>query len=261
MRCPKCGAFMGEGTDVCFMCGTNVKTYNPNMPNNGYYGQQGGSSFPGLNDYDNIYNNVKNGDKDVFDFFSDHKLLIRFLTFVLILGAIFLTGLIYYRVKTKAVKVKPVIGQLYYKVNDVFKANGEGTYSLSGEKGSACNITISVDSNSSADHVSNLFKNLKDALEPDRDNKQVVIDRKEIYTSQEGSIDINGGKWYYLNVFYPEKDGGTANILKYRFLTSINNGFAYNIELKNNSNEAQCSAALDDFVRSFQFLEETAEKK
>ena len=40
MRCPKCGAFMEEGKDVCFMCGVNVRTYVPqnnNMNfNNGY---------------------------------------------------------------------------------------------------------------------------------------------------------------------------------------------------------------------------------
>jgi len=261
MRCPKCGAFMDEGRDICFMCGVNVKTYNPSMQGNGFYGQQGGSAFPGLNDYDNIYNSVKNGDKDVFDFFADNKLLVSFISFLAVIAVIFVTGLIYYRVKSKTVKLQPVIGQLYYKVDDVFKSIGDGQYSLSGEKGSTCNITVSVDSNSTADHVDTLFTSLKAALEPERDSKLIVVNKTQIFTAQEGSIDINGSKWYYLNIFYPEKDGGTATILKYRFLTSVVNGFAYNVELKNNSNESQCSAALDNFVRSFQFLEATAEKK
>ena len=260
MRCPKCGAFMDEGRDVCFMCGTNVK--NPNMSmNNGYYGQQGGGAFPGLNDYDNIYNSVKNGDKDVFDFFADHKGLVSFLSFILVLVGIFIAGLIYYKVKSKTVKLQPIIGQLYYKVDDVFQNNGDGLYSLSGDKGSSCNILVKMDSNSSDNHVDTLFDSIKVAIEPERDNKLAVVNRMQIYTTQEGTITINNNKWYYLNIFYPTAENKPATVLKYRFLTTVVNGYAYDIELRNNNSEDKCSAALDNFVRSFQFLEATAEKK
>ena len=260
MRCPKCGAFMDEGRDVCFMCGTNIKTYNPNMPNGGMYGQQG-KAFPGLNDYDNIYNKVKNGDKDVFDFFSDHKLLIKFISFLSIVLVIFFMGMIYYKIKSKTAKLTPVVGHLYYKVDDVFQQIGDGQYSFSGDKGSACNITISYDSNTAEDHVDSLFENLKSALEPKRDNKQVVLDKLDIYTAQDDSVTINGNRWYYLNVFYPEKENGPAVVLKYRFMTIVKDGFTYSVELRNNSNEAKCSAALDNFVRSFTFLEASADEK
>jgi len=261
MRCPKCGAFIGEGTDVCFMCGTNIKTYNPNMANGGFYGQQQGGNFPGLNDYDNIYNNVKNKDKDVFDFFADNSLLIKFISFISIVAVVVLSGVIYYKIKSKETKLEPVVGQLYYKVDDIFQNIGEGEYSSSGEKGSACNIVVAVDSNSSDNYVDNLFKMAKQKLEPQRDKKQIVIDKLKVYTSLESSITINGTKWYYMNVYYPETEGGSATVLKYQFYTTIYNGFAYNAELINNNNEDKCSSAFDNFVRSLTFLEKSVEIK
>ena len=44
-------------------------------------------------------------------------------------------------------------------------------------------------------------------------------------------------------------------------MTIVKDGFTYSVELRNNSNEAKCSAALDNFVRSFTFLEASADEK
>jgi predicted nucleic acid-binding Zn-ribbon protein len=109
MRCPKCGAFMEQGKDICFMCGTNAKTYVPannnnnnnfnrpvdsafgsganfnnNNNNNAVFGS--GASFNNSNynqmkenylnskkDYRNVeLKPVKNGERDMFDFFCDN---------------------------------------------------------------------------------------------------------------------------------------------------------------------------------------------
>jgi len=280
MRCPKCGAFMEDGRDVCFMCGTSISNFNSgmqgmnngnyfNQPNNmqsGFPNNNASPAFPGLNDYDNIYNNVKNGDKDVFDFFTDHKELVKFLTFVFIVAFIGITGLIYYKVKTKTVKETPVLNLLYYEVDEDFKLNAEGQYSLSGDKGSMCNITVTSEGNSTSDHVDTLFDGIKETLNPKRDPyKLTVLNKLEIYTAQSGEIELgeegNKTKWFYLNVFYPKTVGGDPVILKYRFLTTVYKGFSYNLELKNNDNDPKCSAGLDNFVRSLRFLEAPAKEK
>ena len=39
------------------------------------------------------------------------------------------------------------------------------------------------------------------------------------------------------------------------------NGYSYDIELRNNSGDDKCSSALDNFVRSLQFLEESTTSK
>jgi hypothetical protein len=281
MRCPKCGAFMDEGRDVCFMCGTNVKSYTPGMQgmnnNANYYNQntnmQGGfqgnnqaGAFPGLNDYDNIYNNVKNNDKDVFDFFSDHKELIKFLTFLFIVAVVGITGLIYYKVKTKTVAEVPVLNQLYYEISDEFKLTKDGEYSLSGETGSSCNITVGSEGNSASDYVDALFENIKHALEPNRDPyKLTILNKLDIYTTQTGTIELgpenNKTKWFYMNVFYPKTVGGDPILLKRRYLTTVYKGYSYSIELRNNDNDPKCSGGLDNFVNSLKFLDVEIKEK
>ena len=270
MRCPKCGSFLGEGTTVCFMCGTNVKTYNPNQQNNGgMYFNGGGyqqppqkpNAFAGLNDYDKIYNNVKKGDKDVFDFFADHKMLISFLSFLFTVAIIAGAGLIYYKVRTKEVKLTPVVGQLYYSVSDVLQKVGDNEYTKSGNKGSDCGIVLAAGTDISNNHVDALFDGIKNSLSPERDNKLAILNDLDIFTTQEGSVTINGNSWHYMNVFYPEKSRGNPTILKHRILTIVKNGYSYDIQLTNNANDSTCSAALDDFARSLQFLETMAKTK
>ena len=277
MRCPNCGAFLESGRDVCFMCGTNVKNFVPGMQkmnNNNFYGQQqpmqngfqsGGMNnnnpFPSVNDYDNIYNSVKNGDKDIFDFFHDHKGLVTFLGFVFTIVIIAVAGLIYYKVRTKEVKIQPTIGQLYYEVNDKFKKLEDNRYSFSGDKGAECNILVQASAGASANHVDALFDSIIEGIQPERNNKLVVVDKLKIFTTQQGKTEINGEKWHYLNVYYPEREGGNPTILKMRFLTIVHNGYAYNVEMMNNNNDATCAAGLDDFARSLKFLNVKIEEK
>ena len=281
MRCPKCGSFLGDGINVCFMCGTNVKTYNPGANQGGTYFNQGmgmqqggfsqqgkpGNAFDGLNDYDKIYNSVKKGDKDVFDFFADHKALISFISFLGIIFIICITGLIYYKVKNKETPLKPVVGQLYYNVHSSLQNFGDGSYGRSGDKGNDCAIAVRTSGTIDDDHVETLFTSIKQQMDEtidknNRDSKTLkIIDAKEVYTVQEGDIKINGQTWYFMNVYYPAKANETPTIMKRRILTTIKNSYTYDIETINSSNDSSCSATIDEFMKSLQFLEETAESK
>ena len=158
MRCPKCGAFLEQGKVVCNMCGTNSTTYVPEQvapsSNDGMFStgmNTGGADFssapPAANKYGSIstkkdYHNVelvpvKNGEKDIFDFFSENKKLLSFVGILLLFGLIALIGWKYYEYKNKPPVIEPVLRNLYYEVDDSFE-------------------TIE-DSDSSFDEISNLF--------------------------------------------------------------------------------------------------------
>jgi len=261
MRCPKCGAFMEDTRDVCFMCGTNVKTYNPAMQNNAMYNQQQGNpnSFPATGDYSQIYNSVKNEDSDVFDFFTDHKGLVSFIGFLLVIGVLFVAGFIYYKNRTKVVPLKPQYGQLYYDANsDVYtstQTKGFYTYgSVGSQKGSSCSITVNAAENTSTNYIFSLAKSLETSLEPNRDSKNNVLDPLSIYTLVEGEQVINDTSWSYFNVFYPAKAYDSATLLKKRVLAVVYNGYAYTVILENNNNDTKCSSALEAFERSLKFI-------
>lgn len=298
MRCPKCGAFMEEGKDICFMCGTNAKTYSPsnnngNMSynsnsNNSAFGSGSGfgssnafgsgadyGSNNGYNQMKEQYNNnkknyrnvelkpVKNGEKDIFDFFSEHK---KIVSLAIVVGIFILLGLIgnaYYKNKTKDVELEPVFNSLYYEVDDSLKAvnssSGSVIYTKSGDKGTACSITISYGASTSGDYVSELFSSVKTELEPELNSSGNVVNSSDIYYSQENSFTLNDTTWHYLNIYYKEDEEKLPTQLKYKYLTSIYNGYHYDITLMNNSNDESCSASLDNFARTLKFLDAKSE--
>lgn len=290
MRCPKCGAFMEQGKDVCFMCGINVKTYVPDNnssnfsqpSNDGMFGSGMGNnnSFnnynPAMNsnynrmkeeyqnskkDYRNVeFSPVKNGERDMFDFFSENKKVIGIVFLVLLVALLTFIGFKYYEHKTKPVEIVPIFLNLYYEVDDTFQAvsgtsNGARTYSKSGEKGNDCSITITYGTSTSGDHVKEYFSKVKKKLEPEKDANGDVVDILDIYTSQENNMTINDTKWYYLNIFYKKDTTSDATLLRYKYLTSMYKGYYYDIELVNNSNDVSCNASLDNFSKSLKFIE------
>lgn len=299
MRCPKCGAFMEEGKDICFMCGTNAKTYSPSNNNGGnmsYNSNSSNSAFGsgsgfgssnafgsgadygsnnGYNQMKEQYNNskknyrnvelkpVKNGEKDIFDFFSEHK---KIVSLAVVVGIFLLLGLIgnaYYKNKTKDVELEPVFNNLYYEVDDSLKAvnssSGSVIYTKSGDKGTACSITISYGASTSGDYVSELFSSVKTELEPELNSSGNVVNSSDIYYSQENSFTLNDTTWHYLNIYYKEDEEKSPTQLKYKYLTSIYNGYHYDITLMNNSNDESCSASLDNFARTLKFLDTKSE--
>jgi len=287
MRCPKCGAFVDDGRDVCFMCGTNLK--NPNMNNNmnqnnqNYFNNnmnqnsqpvssgfsngsmnayQNDNKFNGLNNYDNIYNSVKKNDRDFFDFVSDHKILVYIVLFVFVVLILVFAANRYTKYKNKEVVLEPVIGHLYFKPDSSFNlqnsSNDGLTYSISNSQGSNCLFKISTGTSDSSNYVQEYFEAKKEELEPQRNETNLtVVNNTQVYTVQEGEMKntINDSTWSYMNVFYPASTTTTEpTILKYRYLTTTYKSLHYDIELTNSNNDASCAAALDNFILSMQFI-------
>lgn len=281
MRCPKCGAFLEQGKVICNMCGTNSTTYVPEQAapsgNDGMFStgmNTGGADFssapPAANKYGNIstkkdYHNVelvpvKNGEKDIFDFFSENKKLLSFVGILLLFGLIALIGWKYYEYKNKPPVIEPVLRNLYYEVDDSFEtiedSDSKKFYSRSGSKGNDCSIIITYGSSTSGDHVQEYFSSIHKSKEPEKDTEGNVVDQLQVYTPSESSMTINKTTWYYLNLFYKvNTSDASATSLKYKYLTSMYKGYFYDIELVNNSNDTVCGASLDNFSKSLKFID------
>lgn len=286
MRCPKCGAFMQEGKDTCMMCGTNIKTYVPENNPNAEFSSKNSSAFGSGNDFQtgasnynrppysspsNNYqpsNNPKpthyaplnSKDKDIFDRYQENKGLVSTILIIVLFAIVGFAGFMYFKSRNKEEVLKPVIQNLYFVVDESFSDLGGHnsntvSYAKSGDKGNDCTITVSVGSSTSGNHVEEFFDEMKESLEPEKDASNNVINELDIYTPSEGSIVVNDTTWYYLNVFYKNTADGHANQLRYKYMTSMYKGQFYDITLINYSNDAVCSASLDNFSKSLKFLE------
>ncbi len=273
MRCPKCGAFLDPGKDVCFMCGVNIKTYVPDS--NSFASQN--KDFGSGNQYANptpptsMNNNVpswqqnnkalaKANEKDIFDIYGEHKTVFRIVLLIILALILIFAGYKYYQSKTKPKPLVPLINDLYFEVDENFDNTSASSrdgalFTLSGDKGSDCSIAITTGANNSEDYVEEFFALQKANLDPEIDKEGNVVDPTKIYSPQENSITINGTKWYYLNIFYRKDSESDFNILKYKYLVAINKGYSYNIVLTNNTNSNVCNAGLDNFVKSLEFVE------
>lgn len=214
------------------------------------------------NDYRNVsYNeNIKSEDKDIFDFFSENKKIIKILGFLLLALIIAFAAYKYYEYRTKPATMEPVFQNLYYEVDESFSSVSEGNnnsviYNKSGSKGSDCSISIASGASTEGDHVKDYFNALKKNLEPQLDNNVNVINELDIYIPQDSSMVLNSHTWYYLNIFYKKDKDSEPTTLRYKYLTALYNGFYYDIALINNSNDAHCNASLDNFAKSLAFVE------
>lgn len=299
MRCPKCGAFLEQGKDVCFMCGTNSKTYVPTNNNNNFnkpvdsafgsganfnnnnaaFGSGSGNfSNPNYNqmkenylnskkDYRNVeLRPVKNGERDMFDFFAENKGKVRIVLFAGLAILLFVIGNAYYKHKSKELEQVPVFKNLYFEIDESLQQVGNSSnsgiaFNKSGTKGTDCSITITIGSSTSGDHVKDWFTSQKSALDAELDQTGRVVDELDIYTAQESSFTLNKASWHYLNVFYKKDITSQPTQLRYKLLTSMYKGYYYDIVLVNNSNDSACTASLDNFARSLKFLDAKVEKK
>lgn len=286
MRCPKCGAFLEQGKTICNMCGTNAATYVPEQTNNfnndGMFStgmNTGGRDFssapPTVNKYANVstkkdYHNVelvpvKNGEKDIFDFFSENKKLLSFVGVLLVLGIIAFAGWKYYEWKSKPPVEEPKFRNLYYEVDSSFEtvedSESKKVYSRSGSKGNDCSITITHGTSTTGDHVQEYFAQVHKNLEPEKDSNGNIVDELDVYTPSEKEMTINSSTWYSLNLFYKvnASDESPTN-LKYKYITSMYKGYFYDIELVNNSNDTICGASLDNFSKSLKFIDKKDSK-
>ena len=344
MRCPKCGAFMEDNRQVCFMCGANVNDFNDqnmnfntgsypmnnggfqqnnmggypqnNFPtnnntgafqmpnnynntgantgfgtngNNNYYGNvnqntnafNSGSNynnfsspkgnqrekkndfseaFKHLNDYDKIYDSVKKNDRDIFDFFTDNKKIVRIVGLVLLVGLLALIGWRYSVHRTKEKPVKPVLASLYFQADSTLNRieggnNGAVIYTKDGTTGSACSIKIYTAPSTSENYVHDYFKAIKLSLEPEKNTTLKPVNEMDVFTAQNGSLKINGAEWFFLNVFYKAKSTDpNPTLLKRRYYSIIYKGNYYNLELTNNQGDAACEAALDNTVMTLKLI-------
>jgi len=274
MRCPKCGAFLDDGKEICFMCGANVKTYVPNNNGNNFNVDSNFSNGNMNNSFNNnrFSNNVatqretwKNvtvdDEKDIFDFYEEHKKTIRIILIVILIVALVFGGFKYYQYKTTPVPDTPVIGNLYYEVDSSFEdlsgsSSSGKQYTLSGDKGSDCTISITMASTTSENHVSEYFASVLEDLEPSRDKEGNIENELDVYSSQEKNVTIQDVTWYSLNVYYRKDLDSDFNILKHKYLAIVHNGYSYDIALANNVNSSQCNLSLDNFVRSLKFIDD-----
>ena len=148
---------MEQGKDICFMCGTNAKTYVPannnnnnfnrpvdsafgsganfNNNNNAVFGS--GASFNNSNynqmkenylnskkDYRNVeLKPVKNGERDMFDFFSEHKGTIKIVLFAGLIALLVLIGNAYYKHRIKEIDKDRSIHPIIIKTDLIYPSN------------------------------------------------------------------------------------------------------------------------------------------
>ena len=259
MRCPKCGAFIEDGKDTCFMCGTNINSFqqqnNYNYQNN-YTQQQNFNNR--TDDYRNVQITAKDGDKDVFDIVQEHRLLIRFVLILLVVSIIGTIGYKYYKSKIKPTKKEPIIGSLYYYIDselNLVSQSNEHYYNRSGATGVECSIKINTGTSESNSQIEDYFTKVLKDKKVELDENGNVGNPLDEYITQRGTININGTTWSYVYMFYHQITGDSFPILKYRYMSALHNGSYYNIELFNNSNDTKCTNSIDSFARTLEFLD------
>lgn len=284
MRCPKCGAFMEQGKDVCLMCGTNARIYVPQ--NNGGFnnnnrtsdGMFGSGTGTATNTFTKNYNQpkvdyrnvqlapVKNGERDIFDFFSENKKVISTALFILFVALLSFIGYKYYDSRMKDVEEVPLVRHLYFEVDDSLEMvkgnNGSVSYNKTGKKGTECSINIQVGSSTSENHVEEWFDDRKKSLMPELDSTGKAINDLDAFTEQQSELTLNESSWHYMNIFYrPDEKTEEASALRYKYLTTVYKGYYYNITLINYTNDSTCNASLDNFARTLKFINVKLEDK
>ena len=155
MNCPKCGNYVDDGKDYCFMCGTKLggsdfsspgrNDVNPSL-NEDYYRKK--------EEYNNRLNNyrdveikrVENDKKDFIDIYTEYKMFFRIGGFLILAGLCVTIFLWIAKGGNKDEELKPALEELYFKVSDKLtntnSANGLLSYSLSNSKGTSCSISV-----------------------------------------------------------------------------------------------------------------------
>lgn len=206
----------------------------------------------------------KNGEKDIFDFIEEHKMIVRIGLCVLLVVILFLAGRLYYNARLRETEPTGVVGNLYLEYDKSLVAtSASNALVLSRNNGvnSDCVITINTNGATSDTYVDDIFKETLKKYEPERDVNYNIINNLDIYSTQQGSYDLAGVNWNYLNVFYKDNEQSQSfKILKYIVLTSNYKGVNYNVEVKNSSNDTSCRYSVDNVIKSFRFVENAASK-
>ena len=206
----------------------------------------------------NVKDYGKEQKKDIFDLFSEHGIAIMIIIFILIIALGTFIGYKYYLYKVNGKNVKPIVNALYYEVDSSFEKVGNNNnefYVLSGSKGTDCSISVSYGTSTSEDHVSEYFESSKKNIEPEVDREGNIVDEMQKYKSYDGSVEIGGTNWYYLNVFYRPSLNVEYTSLKNIFISSMYRGYYYDVALFNTGSNKLCSGYITNFVNSLRFVD------
>lgn len=271
MQCPKCGVYLEDDRDTCFMCGTKItKTPEPNSFTNNEFSNNENNNFSNdylaqkqayenrFNDYKNINLDDYNDKPDVFDFFSKHKKTMKtvgIIILIVIIGLI-IFAIVKHNIESK--KDKPVLMDLYYEVDDTFNTQeNKNTKQYSKViNGSQCIITINAVKDTSPNHGPQFFIEMKKNIEPNKDSEGNITDPLQEYLDKAGKRTVNGVIWETLSVSYrPDVTSTSFSLLKYKYLSATYKNYSYDIVLTNEKNNQTCTLDLDNFVRSLKFIE------
>lgn len=280
MRCPKCGAFLEDGTKSCFMCGTDLQGENNNNQvtnSNPDFFTANGQNNPTSNDvyqddylrkkeeYENRMKNyrdvsieAKKGDRDIIDFYLQHKKIIQIFVILLVIICLGFGGYKLYQHRDAEPIKEALVGDLYYEIDKEFvvidRSNNSIIYSKSGDKGSECSIAIYYGSSTSGNHVDDFFTDSLKKIEPSKDREGNILDELEVFITTNNEQSIHNTTWYRMNVYYrPDINVMQYSVLRNMYLSSVYQGFYYDIELVNHANSNFCNSALDSFMNSLEF--------
>ena len=267
MNCPKCGNYVDDNKEYCFMCGTKLggsdfsspgrTDVNPSL-NQDYYRKKEEYNNR-LKDYRKVeIKRVENDKKDFIDVYTEYKMFFKIGGFIVLAALVVFIYLWVAKANNKDEVLVPKIEGLYYKVSEKLtntNNNGAFIYSLSNPKGTSCSVTVYLDTQNSSDHVNDFFLAKEQILVPNYDDSGEVVDNMAIPLFQNGSININKDEWYYLNVFYRKNPSDNFTSLRYKYLSAGHNGRFYNIELANYDDSNECNILLDSFLRSLKFID------
>ena len=282
MNCPKCGNYVEEGKEFCFMCGTKLGENDFSSPGRNGFTSAVKNDFSSSNynnmplsedyykkkeEYNNRLNNyrdveikrVKDDKKDFIDIYKEYNIFFKVggILFLIVLGS-FIFVMVSKSINKEEV-LKPVTQNLYYKVDSTLTKtsdnNGGDVYALTNNKGVSCSVKVTIDNTSSSDHIKDYFSIKEGQLLPTYNDYGDVVDVSTIPLFQEGSIKINNVIWYYMNVYYRKNPSDNYTALRHRFLSAGHNGVFYNLELSNFDDLNECNLTLDSFLRSLQFID------
>ena len=274
MRCPKCGAFLEEGRTKCFMCGSDINinaegfvVVDPNSQSMGNVPPvppQGNGQMGMPTSGNSLYFGdvkpapVKKSDRDIIDIIQEHKVLFRIL--LILLGVAVVSFVIYEVVKwKKSPKIPdPVFSNLYYEVDSSFvpvsASSSNITYSKSDTTGTLCSISISIGTGTESDHINGYLDSQYYNLLPET-GEDAPADLSSQISRTDTSFTRYDSTWYMMNIFYRNDSDLKFTVLKYQFLSSVYNGYYYDIVLSNPSQNADCAVALDKFTKTLQFTD------
>ncbi len=276
MNCPKCGSFIEEGKEYCFMCGTKIGSgefqspgrsdENPSL-NEEYYRKKEEYKNRLRNYRDVEVKRADNEKKDIFDIYAEHNVLFKTVVLLIIVGVGFF---IFFKIKTNQTKLaekQGVANDLYYEVSSLMSKSGDGNvYSLSNGVGADCSIRVLYEASTSKDFKEDLYKIVEQEYVPQYDDKGNLEVGTQVPLYQKGELQINGTSWYYINVLFKANEGDNYTFLKHKYLATTKNGFGYTIILTNNTivslnsranenpNYFKCVHILDGFTRSLEFV-------